>query len=385
MKIFHTADWHLGKIVLGTHLTEDQRDVLQQFVHAVQQEKPDVVIIAGDIYDRAIPPVEAIKLYDELITSLAFDLQIPVLAISGNHDSPERLQFASKFMHNNNYYIQGSFDPALTPITLYDEFGKVHFYLVPYVEPKIVQLLFEDDSIRTHNDAMRAISEKIKEQANIEERHILIGHAFFTPTGEADDAVKSDSERPLSIGGSEYISTNHVSWFNYVALGHLHQAHQVGAPHIRYAGSPLKYSLSEKFHQKGYLIIELDEQGQVTVEKKELYPTRDLRQVVGSMEEILQLPKSEDYVFVTLTDEHVITQPMEKVRTVFPNAMHVERQLLHHSSLQNNEQEYQIKELSDSEKFAGFYSQVMDCKWTTEQQMKWESLFNDFIEKERLK
>lgn len=324
MKFFHTADWHLGKLVQGVYMTEDQRQVLDQFIEAIEQERPDAVIIAGDLYDRAVPPTEAVNLLDEVLSKIVLELKTPVFAVAGNHDSPGRLNFGSRLMKNNGIHIVGQMNGEPEPVVLQDEFGPVHIHLIPYADPSQVRYSYDNPEIRSHNDAMKAITEKIAGTMDRDARHIAVGHAFITPHGEPEENT-SDSERPLSIGGAEHVAAGHFRPFHYTALGHLHQAHYVLNETVRYAGSPLKYSISEEHHQKGFLIVEMDGKGDVSVEKLLLEPKRDLRTVEGFMEDLLKHEVNEDYVFVKLFDETPILYPMEKIRSVYPNAMHVER------------------------------------------------------------
>ncbi|WP_201008757.1 exonuclease SbcCD subunit D [Paenibacillus glycanilyticus] len=326
MKFFHTADWHLGKLVQGVYMTEDQRYVLEQFVSAVELERPDAVIIAGDLYDRAIPPTEAVDLLDELLERIVVGLDTPVLAISGNHDSPDRIDFGTAMMESRGLHIAGRLRTEHKPVVLKDAFGEVHVHLVPYADPAQVRITYEDENIRTHDEAMRAITERIASQMDPAARHIVVGHAFVTATGAAEPNT-SDSERPLSIGGAEHVRADYFAPFHYTALGHLHQAHFVGNEKIRYAGSPLKYSISEEHHNKGYLVVEMDADGNVAIEKRELKPLRDMRRIAGPIEEIETHPVNEDYVFVTLLNDNPVLFPMEKVRAVYPNALHVERRI----------------------------------------------------------
>jgi DNA repair protein SbcD/Mre11 len=324
MKFFHTADWHLGKLVQNVYMTEDQRHVLNEFVKAIEEEKPDAVIIAGDLYDRGVPPTEAVNLLDEVLETIVLKLKTPVLAVAGNHDSPSRLHFGSKMMKSNGYHMVGQVSRELEPVVLRDEFGEVHFHLIPYADPSVIRYVFQDEEVKTHNDALRKITEGITVKMDGNARHVFVGHAFVTPTGEKEDNT-SDSERPLSIGGAEHVSAIHFDKFHYTALGHLHQAHFVSNETIQYAGSPLKYSISEEKHKKGFFIVEMDGAGQVTLEKRLLNAARDMRTVEAKMDELLKHPTNEDYVFVRLLDETPVLMPMEKVRSVYPNAMHVER------------------------------------------------------------
>src|SRR5690625_846651 len=358
MKLFHTADWHLGKLVQGVYMTEDQEYILTEFIKEVEIEQPDAIIIAGDLYDRAVPPPEAIELLNRVLDKIVLELNIPILAIAGNHDSPSRLHFGSRLMRERGFHLIGQLDKQFEPIVLEDEFGSVHFHLVPYCDPSVVRHIFQDDTVKTHNDATKLIVEKIHSQMVKNARHIYVGHAFVTPYGE-EEANTSESEKPLSIGGAEYVDANHFDKFHYTALGHLHQSHHVLLENIRYAGSPLKYSISEEHHSKGFNIVNIDGNGKVEVEKRVLKPKRDMRTVEATIDDILTYPISEDYVYVRLLDEHVVLSPMEKVRSVFPNAMHVERKndpFLQRFS--NNESKKSIKELSDLALFKAFYEEV---------------------------
>ncbi|PYI57239.1 exonuclease SbcCD subunit D [Paenibacillus flagellatus] len=324
MKFIHTADWHLGKLVHGVYMTQDQRYVLNELVETVERERPDAVLIAGDLYDRAVPPTEAVDLLDELLERLVVDLNTPVLAISGNHDSPDRLDFATRIMEGRGLHLAGQLRADPRPVVLRDAHGDVHVHLVPYADPAQVRAVLGDETIRTHDDAMRAIVSRIEAAMDPKARHVFVGHAFVTPGGEPKNNT-SDSERPLSIGGAEHVRADYFRPFHYTALGHLHQAHYVQHEHIRYAGSPLKYSASEESHRKCFYVVELDASGQATIERRELKPLRDMRRISGTIEEIEKHAPSDDYVFVTLTNDNPVLFPMEKVRAVYPNALHVER------------------------------------------------------------
>lgn len=325
MKFIHTADWHLGKLVQGVYMTEDQRHVLEQLLDVIEKERPDAVVIAGDLYDRAVPPTEAVELLDETLSRIVIGLQTPVIAVSGNHDSPDRISFGTRLMADRGLHLAGQFKLDAEPVKLRDESGEVHFHLVPYCDPSMVRLALQDESIRTHDAAMKAVTERLAARLDANARHVFVGHAFVTPGGEPQDNT-SDSERPLSIGGAEYVKPDYFKAFHYTAMGHLHQAHWVGSENIRYSGSPLKYSISEEHHRKGYLVVELNGEGSVSVEHRLLAPKRDMRRVSGYIKDIeASRNRSEDYVFVTLLDENPVLFPMEKVRTIYPNALHVER------------------------------------------------------------
>jgi DNA repair protein SbcD/Mre11 len=356
MKIFHTADWHLGKLVQGVYMTEDQRYILQQFLAAVDEEQPDVVIIAGDLYDRSLPPVDAVHLLDEVLEELIIKRKTPVIAIAGNHDSPTRLDFGSKLMKNSGLHIVGEFSQHMEPIIINDAYGEVHFHLIPFAEPSIVRTAYNDESVLTYDDAMKKITDDIVSRMSPDARHIAIAHAFVTPTGEKEENT-SDSERPLAIGGSECVSAQYFLPFHYTALGHLHKAHKVLDEKICYAGSPLKYSASEALHEKGFYSVELHADGQITKEKRKLTPIRDMRIVEGTLQDILRHEENEDYVFITLTDLTPVVGAMEQIRTVYKNAMHVTRKTIRTTSTEHAAVVERAK-LGDKELFEAFCNEM---------------------------
>ncbi|OKP97654.1 exonuclease SbcCD subunit D [Paenibacillus sp. P46E] len=381
MKIFHTADWHLGKLVQGVYMTENQQYILEQFIKDIESEQPDAIIIAGDLYDRAVPPTEAVQLLDRVLQKIVLQLKIPVLAVAGNHDSPSRLDFGSNIMRASGLHIAGELTTSMEPVVLNDEHGEVHFHLIPYSEPGKVRYLLGDEIIRTHNDAMQKITENIKRTMDPNARHIFVGHAFVTPGGEAQDNT-SDSERPLSIGGAEHVSSEFFDGFHYTALGHLHQAHHVGNETVRYAGSPLKYSISEEHHNKGYLIVHLDQHGNTTIERKLLIPRLDMRTVEGFIEDIERHVINEDYVFVRLLDEVLVSSPMERVRSVYPNAMHVERK----KTIQGLIGEPQVVEgrakMDGLSLFKAFYKDVRGTDLSPETEKLFIETLQEILEKE---
>lgn len=324
MKFFHTADWHLGKLIQNVYMTEDQAYILEQFIADIEAERPDAVVVAGDLYDRAVPPTEAVALLDRTLQEIVLRLGTPVIAVAGNHDSPSRLNFGSGLMRAAGLHMCGQLAFPAEPAVLHDEHGPVHFHLVPFADPAAARIALGNPAIRSHDDAMAQVAAALRDNMDPAARHVLVGHAFVTPRGEAEPNT-SDSERPLAIGGTEHVSAAHFNGFHYTALGHLHQAHFVGSERVQYAGSPLKYSISEERHQKGYLIVELDGEGGVQVEKRLLSPRRDMRTVAGYMEDIERHAPSDDYVYIRLLDERPVLSPMERARAVYRNAMHIER------------------------------------------------------------
>jgi DNA repair protein SbcD/Mre11 len=382
MKFFHTADWHLGKLVQNVYMTEDQRHVLNEFVKAIEEEKPDAVIIAGDLYDRGVPPTEAVNLLDEVLETIVLKLNTPVLAIAGNHDSPSRLHFGSKMMKSNGYHMVGQVLRELEPVVLRDEYGEVHFHLIPYADPSVIRYVFQDEEVKTHNDAMRKITQEITAKMDGNARHVFVGHAFVTPAGEKEDNT-SDSERPLSIGGAEHVSAVHFDKFHYTALGHLHQAHFVLNETINYSGSPLKYSISEEKHKKGFFVVEMDGAGQVKLEKRLLKAPRDMRTIEAKMDELLKHSKNEDYVFVRLLDETPILMPMEKVRSVYPNAMHVERVIQTPIVTDGAATEKVARtKMDDLSLFKAFYQEVKGNALTEEREAIFLEVLHELLQKD---
>ncbi len=329
MKIIHTGDWHIGKIVNEFSMLEDQKYILQQLITIVDQEKPDAIVVAGDIFDRSIPPVEAVELVDEIFYKLLLEMQVPVLAIAGNHDSAERLSFASRILTNNGLHIAGIFDGNVPSITIEDKFGPVNFYLLPYTDPRNIRHIYQDSQISTHDDAMKRVIEKIGQAYNASDRNIMVTHGYITQMGKPAEYI-SESERPLSIGGTDFVSSDYFNMFNYTALGHLHAPQKAGYDNVRYSGSLLKYSFSEVNQKKGVTIVELDQKGSAVSRHIDLIPRRDMRIIKGPITELMspEIYKSadtEDYVYAYLTDRGELMDPISKLRSVYPNIMGLSR------------------------------------------------------------
>ncbi|MCA0970413.1 exonuclease SbcCD subunit D [Halobacillus litoralis] len=357
MKILHTADWHLGKIVHNVHMTDDQREMLDDFVELVKQEEPDAVIIAGDLYDRSIPPKQAVELLNDTLTVLVNDLNVPVLAVSGNHDSPDRLQFGSEMFKRQGLFLDSKLKKEREPVTLHDDHGPVHFHLIPYLEPAEVAYVFEDPSIKTHQQAAERIVADIKERFSMDERHVWIGHAFLA------GGMESESEERLSmIGGSPYVEAGMYHDFTYVALGHLHQPQRVTKDTIRYSGSLLKYSFSEANHRKSVTIIELDGNGVSSIDQRPLVPKRDFEVIEGYFEELLDgqaASNPENYLHVRLLDDGQLLDPMGKLRKAYPNVLHLERvQKNAKTDFQQLEKVKERQKRSPEELFMSFYEDM---------------------------
>ncbi len=325
MKIIHTADWHIGKIVNEYSMISEQEYILKQFVKLVKDEEPHAVIIAGDIFDRSVAPTEAVELLDRTLGRIILDFGIPVLIISGNHDSPERLSFGSGILRSKDLFIEGNFKKDISKITINDDYGRVNFFMLPYTDPAIVRNEYKDVNIRTHNQAMKAIMERLNGNFDKSERNILITHGYARGISEL---AFSDSERPLSIGGADYVEIENFKDFNYTALGHLHRPQQAGNGKAYYSGSLLKYSFSEVEHKKSVTIINMDENGYFNMEQKELKPKRDMRDLEGKLNELLDPAtykniELDHFYRIMLTDKGELLDPMGKLKSVYPNVLQI--------------------------------------------------------------
>lgn len=323
MKFLHTSDWHLGRQFHNVSLLEDQRYVLKQLIDYLKNNAVDAVIVAGDVYDRSVPPTVAIELLDEVVSSICTDLNIPMIMIPGNHDGAKRLGFAAKQMKGAGLHIISDFEQMMTPVVLKsDQAGDVAFYGMPYNDPEQVRHYYRN-SVTTHDEAHQFLCECIKAQRDTSHRHVLISHCFV------DGAMGSDSERPLSIGGSDRVNHEHFADFDYVALGHLHQPQKKGEEHIRYSGSLMKYSFSEQHQKKGMTLVELNDAGFVAAKHIPLSAPHDMRIIEGELDQLLEQgktdPSAHDYLLVRLHDKHAILDPMEKLRKVYPNVLHLEK------------------------------------------------------------
>lgn len=317
MKVLHTADLHLGKIVAGVSMLAEQREVLKQITTIALEEKVDAIIVAGDLYDRSIPPTDAVELLDEVLQTWNVEHRFPILAISGNHDSQERLAFGSTWYQNNKLFLKGKLTNKMQPIELDD----TQFWLVPYHEPAQAREIFQDDAIRSHEDAMQRVVAEIKRNWDPTKAQVLIGHAFVA------GGVPSDSERQLAIGNVDRVATQVFEAFTYTALGHLHHPHAIKHPTIHYSGSPLKYSFSEAEDHKSVRIVEWDAEGLISVNERELTPVHDMRILTGTLEALTTHidGSPEDYLQIRLLDAGALIDPIGKLRAFYPNILHLER------------------------------------------------------------
>ncbi len=356
LKFIHTADWHLGKIVHGTHMTDNQRSMLMEFLKIIEEEKPDAVIIAGDLYDRSVPPTEAVELLNEILFKINIEMKVPVIAISGNHDSAERLSFGTSWYKQSNLHISGVFEEKLEPVQI----KGVNFYCIPFAEPSVIRVLHQDDSITSHQAAMKSIIGRIESGLKLDEPNVLVGHAFVT------GGQTTDSERILSVGGSGSVDAELFAPFSYTALGHLHSPDAIKHDKIYYSGSLLKYSFSEANQSKSVNIVDMEPNGSFSVRKRPLIPKLDLREIKGFFEEIMDpafygKQNTEDYIKVVLKDEGNILDPVQKLKQIYPNILHLEREW--DLKDRKNKTGYDVsrkEQQTELELFANFYGQMTD-------------------------
>lgn len=329
MKFFHLSDLHIGKQLHHYSLIEDQEHILNEVIGYVKELAPDAVVIAGDIYDKSVPSAEAVSLFDEFLTRLA-DIQpsTAVLIISGNHDSAQRLDYASRILGRQNIHIVGSVPSQkgeyLKKVTLTDEFGDVDFYLLPFMKPGYIRGLQEEgeELPETYNEAVRYVLER--EEIDMAKRNVLVSHQFYTGNGSAPDTCDSEL---FSVGGIDNVEIGPLMRFEYTSLGHLHGAQQVQVPTIRYCGTLLKYSVSEAGHTKSLHVVELDAKGkEARVTLYPLHPLRDVRTIRGELTDILKSAGEEnrdDYISVTLTDEKDPYRPKEQLEKVYSHILEI--------------------------------------------------------------
>lgn len=371
MRFLHSADWHLGRVYHGVSLLEDQAHVLQQFVRIAADTRPDAILLAGDIYDRSVAPAEAVRLLDLVLSELILELKIPVVMIAGNHDGPDRLAFGSGLLQRAGLVVRGPVEMDAAPLVLRDAHGEVEIHALPYAEPALVRSASGDDTIADHHAALAAQTAAVRAAQVPGRRTVVVAHAFV------QGGAESESERPLSVGGTGAVGVGVFDGFDYVALGHLHRPQAIGtkrggesaagagrgdavevcrsadavdvadaanatnatnaaAPwrsaRIQYSGSLLKYSFAEADHAKSVNLVELDAEGNCTVERIPLVPRRDLRILEGELAALVAAaptdPARDDYVFARLTDHGALLDAMGKLRAAYPNALAIERPTL---------------------------------------------------------
>lgn len=362
MKFMHLSDLHLGKRVNEFSMIEDQKYILEQILSLLDREAADAVLMAGDIYDKPVPPAEAVQLFDRFLTELA-DREIPIFAVSGNHDSAERLSFGSRIMSGQNVFISPVYDGSTARFTLTDDWGEVCVHLLPFIRPSAVRRAFEKEEIHTYQDAVQTAVEQIRPDTEV--RNLLVAHQFVT------GASRCESEE-ITVGGIDNVDAAVFDSFDYVALGHIHSPQHIGRKEVRYCGTPLKYSFSEADQEKSVTVAELREKGNVSVTVYPLRPLRDMRKIRGTYLEVTarsfyQNMNTEDYLHITLTDEDDIPDAMQKLRVIYPNVMRLE----YDNRRTREEQDIKITEetvqKSDLELFEEFYELQNNQPMTDEQ------------------
>lgn len=317
MKFMHISDLHLGKKVNEFSMLEDQKYILTRILQIIEEQRTDGVLIAGDIYDRPVPSVEAVELLDDFLAKLVKKKQ-KVFVISGNHDSAERLAFASTLLKNSDVYVSPVYHGDVQPVVLHDAYGTINIYLLPFVKPIHVRRYYEEEQIESYTDAIRVAVDKM--QVDTSQRNILLLHQFVA------GAARCESEEK-SIGGLDDVNAKVLQDFDYVALGHIHGPQNVGGETIRYCGTPLKYSFSEINHKKSVTIVDVKEKGSIEVSLVPLEPKRDLYEIRGTYDELTRRSYYEGqafqngYLHVTLTDEEDVPEALGKLRAIYPFIM----------------------------------------------------------------
>lgn len=356
MKIMHLSDLHLGKSILEQSLIVDQEYILNQIIDIVKEKLIDIVLIVGDVYDKGIPNVDAVRLFSSFLTSL-YKLKVKVLVISGNHDSKDRLSFGNELFVDNGVYIEGIFNGELRKVTLNDDNGNLNVYMLPFVKPADVRKYYPDIQIDSYDDAVRCIINNTKIDKN--QRNIIMVHQFVTAGGIDVERCESES---LSLGGIDNIDVSIFDDFDYVAMGHIHKGQRLIKDTVRYSGSPLKYSFSEVNHRKSVPIIELGAKGNISVELVDLVPLRDMKIMKGTMEELLSKEfvskvNIDDYISVVLTDEDYIMDAIGKLRSVYKNILRLEydNKRTNGYMLNDSKDSVDVNVLSEIELFSKFY------------------------------
>ena len=357
MRFIHLADLHLGKRVSGYSMIEDQRYILDRIMDMIAEEKPDIILISGDVYDKLSPPVEAVTLLDDMLTRLS-DAGLRTFIIAGNHDSPERIAFGANLMNKSGIHFSPIYNGRAERFTVSDEFGDMDIYLLPYLRAAEARRFFPDEGIETTADAVRAAIKNM--DIDRSRRNIIISHQFV------EGGEQSDSERS-SVGGTDGVPAELYMDFDYAALGHLHKAQCMTDNKIRYGGTPLKYSISEAKNPKYLTVCELREKGSpVEVSLRELVPLRDMREIEGSFDELMQ-GGSEDYVEVRLTDAERVPDAQKRLRTVYPNIMGVRYSIEQRYSPVGDMLESDVRQVSPFELFERFFADANSKEMSEEQ------------------
>lgn len=372
MKIMHLGDLHIGKSLGDFDLYEDQRYILEQILNLIKEKSVDVLLIAGDVYDKAIPGEKSVQLLDYFLKRLV-ETGIKTYMISGNHDSDERLNFGSSLFESNNIYINSKFNGILKKYSLYDEFGELNIYLLPFVKASQVQHFFPEEKIDSYDMAVRTIIKHSDFDAC--KRNILVAHQFVA--GKEDPEIAgSEGLNVHNVGMVEKIGYGSLAEFDYVALGHIHSPQAVGLKHIRYSGSPLKYSLSEVNNNKSVPIITFKDKGEVLVEFTPLLPMRDIRHLRGNIKNLLDkknISCENDFIYATLTNEDIVNDAMGIFREYYPNTVKIDYDNSHTKEIENVDITRITQNKTFDELIKDFYMQMYSCDMGEEELeiMKW--------------
>lgn len=369
MKLLHLSDLHLGKILQEQSLLEDQEYMLKQIVEKIKEQEIETVLISGDIYDRGIPPTEAVNLLDSFLNTLIKELKRKVFIIAGNHDSKERLGFGNKIFENDGLYIESKYTGNLKKVELEDEFGKLNIYMLPFIKPIEVRKFFEDEEITSYEQAVHKLIEK--EEINEKERNIILVHQFITAGGSEPERTESEV---ISLGGTDNVDVSNFDKFDYVAIGHVHRPQRIGRDTARYSGTMLKYSFSEVNHKKTMPILDFKEKGNLDIKLEELIPLRDMREIKGPIEELIKKENYEgtntdDYIRAIITNEEPIFDAIGQIRRIYPNTLKLEIKNSK-TALSLEEQENSIanvKDKSEIELFNEFYKMQNNSELNEEQ------------------
>lgn len=358
MKILHLSDLHIGKSIHEQCMLEDQKYILNQIIEEIKERKIEIIIISGDIYDRSVPPSDAVIVLNNFLKTLIKDIKIKVCVIAGNHDSKERLNFGSEIFAEEGLYISSIYSGKIDKIQLQDEFGKLNIYMLPYIKPIEVKQYFDEEvDISTYNNAVKKVIEK--EEINENERNIILSHQFVT-AGNIEPE-KSESEIRY-LGGTENVDVSCYDKFDYVALGHIHGPQRIGRDTARYAGTMLKYSFSEVNQRKSLTIIDFKEKGNMDINLIPLKPLRDMRVIKGPIQELLKEENyintnREDYIRAIITNEEPIYEPMSQIKKVYPNTLRLD--IENSKTVTNSEDKMSdidfIKKKDELELFNEFY------------------------------
>lgn len=367
MKFLHLGDLHLGKSLGDFDLIRDQKFILDQILEIVKNQSIDGVLIAGDVYDRAVPSEAATKLLDYFLSSLA-EAGIMTFVISGNHDSDERLNYGSDLFEKNRIYISAKYEGTLYKKTVTDDYGEIDIYLLPFVKASQVKHFLPDARIENYDDAVRAVLE----QAGIDRsrRNVIVAHQFVT--GSSEDPVISGSEGVgvQSVGLVEKIGYDCFRDFDYVALGHIHSPQKIGREEVRYSGSPLKYSLSEVANDKSVPVITMEEKGKTSIELIPLEPVRDMRHIKGELKQLLKkenVTDTEDFIYATLTDEDIVNDAMGIFQQIYPNTVKIDYDNSHTKELEQVDISKIAENRSFEELITDFYSKIYGCEISEEE------------------